>query len=325
MHHLISVIVPIYKVESYLRRCLDSIVNQTYTNLEIILVDDGSPDKCPAICDEYAKKDERIIVIHKKNGGLSDARNAAIDISKGEYLAFIDSDDWVSSDYIEILLRNAIQEKADISITSFKEVTEDSPVQSSNNFSKIEIFNNQELLNQLCLGKHKELMSVWGKIFKRECFKNIRFPVGKLYEDARTNYKIYYSIKKACLVKKVTYFYLLRPSGIMGQTKSAISVLDAMIDRYHFCKQKKEELAAEFCTISLSWDLLFLYSIKNKHDSTCFKNMDELSLFFKEIKKDFFKLPFRYKLKNTFLWIFLKIPYLYILYRKYSPMHIRKN
>ena len=101
---LVSVIVPIYKVEPYLRRCLDSIVKQTYTNLEIILVDDGSPDGCPQICDEYAARDKRIIVIHKKNGGLSDARNAGLDICKGEYISFVDSDDWTNENYIANLL-----------------------------------------------------------------------------------------------------------------------------------------------------------------------------------------------------------------------------
>ena len=113
---LVSIIVPIYKVEPYLRRCLNSIVNQTYTNLEIILVDDGSPDGCPQICDEYAAKDKRIVVIHKKNGGLSDARNTGLDICKGEYISFVDSDDWVDEGYIEKLLSFTQKENADIAI-----------------------------------------------------------------------------------------------------------------------------------------------------------------------------------------------------------------
>ena len=111
---LVSVIVPIYKVEPYLRRCLDSIVKQTYTNLEIILVDDGSPDGCPQICDEYAARDKRIVVIHKDNGGLSDARNAGLDICKGEYISFIDSDDWVANIYIEAMLKATITNNAEI-------------------------------------------------------------------------------------------------------------------------------------------------------------------------------------------------------------------
>ena len=119
MQPLVSIIVPIYKVEPYLRRCLDSIVNQTYTNLEIILVDDGSPDGCPQICDMYAAKDNRIVVIHKNNGGLSDARNAGLNICKGIYISFVDSDDWVGRDYIKILVNNAKKEQADIVIEKF--------------------------------------------------------------------------------------------------------------------------------------------------------------------------------------------------------------
>ena len=123
---LVSIIVPIYKVEPYLRRCLDSIVNQSYTNLEIILVDDGSPDNCPQICDEYASKDNRIKVIHKKNGGLSDARNAGLDICKGEYISFVDSDDWVDEKYIETLLDLAIKENVDIAIGEHEKKIRDS-------------------------------------------------------------------------------------------------------------------------------------------------------------------------------------------------------
>ncbi len=116
----ISVIVPIYKVEEYLHRCIDSIINQTYTNLEIILVDDGSPDNCPMICDEYAKKDSRIRVIHKKNGGLSDARNAGLEIATGEYIGFVDSDDWIHKDMYHILYKNIIEKDADIAECSIK-------------------------------------------------------------------------------------------------------------------------------------------------------------------------------------------------------------
>ena len=130
---LVSIIVPIYKVESYLRRCLDSVVSQTYTNLEIILVDDGSPDGCPQICDEYASKDSRIIVIHKENGGLSDARNVGLDICKGEYISFVDSDDWINNHYIEKLLSAAETVKADIAVASCKYIS-DNPLYSERTF-----------------------------------------------------------------------------------------------------------------------------------------------------------------------------------------------
>ena len=114
MNKLISIIIPVYKVEEYLEKCVDSVIKQTYDNLEIILVDDGSPDNCGKICDQYSKKDKRVKVIHKENGGLSDARNAGIDISRGEYISFIDSDDYVEIDYIETLYNSIIKSKISI-------------------------------------------------------------------------------------------------------------------------------------------------------------------------------------------------------------------
>lgn len=119
MNELISVIVPVYNVEKYSERCIESIINQTYKNLEIILVDDGSPDTCPMICDEYAKKDDRIVVIHKENGGLSDARNAGIEIAKGEYFAFIDSDDYISEEFLSKLYMSLKSNSAFMSICNF--------------------------------------------------------------------------------------------------------------------------------------------------------------------------------------------------------------
>ena len=122
---LISIIVPVYKVEKYLKRCVDSILTQTYQNMEVILVDDGSPDNCGAICDRYKETDNRVVVIHKKNGGLSDARNAAIPLAKGEYISFIDSDDWVSSYYVEHLYEAVAKCDADIGISWFENVFEE--------------------------------------------------------------------------------------------------------------------------------------------------------------------------------------------------------
>lgn len=129
---LISVIVPVYKVEKYLHRCVDSIINQTYKNLEIILVDDGSPDNCPKICDEYAQKDQRIKVIHKKNAGISEARNAGLEIAQGEFVAFVDSDDYIDSTMYEKMLLLAQKEKNDLVLCGFKKVSEDGKIENFN-------------------------------------------------------------------------------------------------------------------------------------------------------------------------------------------------
>src|SRR5574344_122915 len=148
MNDLVSIIVPVYKVEPYLKRCLDIILNQTYKNIEIILVDDGSPDKCPQICDEYAKKDNRIIVIHQENGGLSAARNTGLDIAKGEYISFVDSDDWVHLQYIEVLLTSALKENADIIIGNHIRVN-NSLIQHEDKYLNIKSYRSLDALNIL--------------------------------------------------------------------------------------------------------------------------------------------------------------------------------
>ena len=188
MKDLISVIIPVYKVEEYINRCIDSVINQTYKNLEIILVDDGSPDGCPKICDEYAKKDSRIRVIHKQNGGLSDARNVGIDNANGKYITFIDSDDWIPIDSINILYKNLINTKSEISSGCLLEVFSDNRKNYSNNdyevYSKIEGLKNLFLLHDIS-------NSASGKIYDISLFDNIRYPVGKLYEDLGTTYKLF--------------------------------------------------------------------------------------------------------------------------------------
>lgn len=324
---LVSVIIPIYKVEPYLRRCIDSVISQTYTNLEIILVDDGSPDNCPAICDEYAQKDNRIKVIHKRNGGLSSARNAGLDICKGDYISFIDSDDWVSPSYIQTLLKNALEKNADISIVSYTTFTEGfSDYYTIPQFSTIETFNNHDLLRHLCLHDYKEFMASWGKLFKKNCFNNIRFPVGQLYEDSRINYKIYHKTTKACFQKTPLYFYLARKDSIMGKTTSSLHALDSMIERYIFLKQNNEYEAACCCTQDLCWDLLFAYcEFNNKRKLPYkFKDSNEILLLLKETLKDFNHLSKKKFSYFVFLNFFCHFPKFYTLYRKIAPFHIRK-
>lgn len=217
MNEKISVVIPIYKVEKYLKKCIDSIINQTYSNLEIILVDDGSPDKCPQICDEYSQKDSRIKVIHKKNGGLSDARNYGIKVSTGRWITFIDSDDYVSNDYIEYLYKLLKENKSDISIVL--------PYEFSN-YEKINIKNEREIINVydsrqgliIMLYQKKFDTSAWGKLYKKELFNDIEFPCGKLYEDISTIYKAILKSDKIVYSNQKKYYYLKRNDSIMGQT-----------------------------------------------------------------------------------------------------------
>ena len=177
---VVSVIVPVYKVESYLRRCLDSIIGQTYTNLEIILVDDGSPDGCPAICDEYAERDKRVVVIHKENGGLSDARNAGLDIAKGEYVAFVDGDDWIERDYVGYLVRCAAESGGEIVISDYLKTDEPEP-QVHLMLTEGLLHGNREIVAAFCKGRYPP--NACAKLYKRSLLASVRFCKGLLFED----------------------------------------------------------------------------------------------------------------------------------------------
>lgn len=215
---LISVIVPIYNVEKYLNRCIDSIIAQTYENIEIILVDDGSPDNCGAICDEYAAKDSRIKVIHKKNGGLSEARNAGIDIAKGEFISFIDSDDFVSKYYIEILYRCLVENEADISSltldVSFEDGDDDSVrFMNSNNDFSYETVSSDDAIESMFYQTIPT--GAPRRLYKRVIFNELRFPVGYLYEDAATTYKAFMLAEKIVLIDANAYAYRHRANSII--------------------------------------------------------------------------------------------------------------
>ncbi len=179
---LISVIVPVYNVEKYLRRCVDSIINQTYKNLEIILVDDGSPDNCGAICDEYANKDSRVKVIHKVNGGLSDARNAGLDICQGQYIGFVDSDDWIELDMYETLYNFMVKENLDVAMCCAQQIYDDGRIiKLKADFAPGIITDKNELISIIVNGGFEVV--VWSKLFSKKVMRGSTFKKGKIHED----------------------------------------------------------------------------------------------------------------------------------------------
>lgn len=191
---LITVIVPVYKVENYLDQCVESIINQTYKNLEIFLVDDGSPDTCPKMCDDYGAKDPRIKVIHKENGGLSDARNAGTNVATGEYIAFIDSDDCIHEKYIEILHRLIEENDADISVcNNIRFVDKLPPITTE--IEKVKVLSNTEAMKNMFYQKEFEFFA-HSKMYKAEIAKKFLYPKGRLYEDVFTTYKMLFDAKK---------------------------------------------------------------------------------------------------------------------------------
>ncbi len=211
----ISVIVPVYKVESYLRRCVDSILNQTFSDFELILVDDGSPDRCGEMCEEYAGQDTRIHVIHQKNGGLSAARNTGIDWafanSNSQWLAFVDSDDWVAADYLETLYRAASETECRISVCGFYRTGGEALPKEDSTYEVMPA-DAYYCTTQL----HEGVTAVaWNKLYHKSLFENLRYPVGKLHEDEFTTYKMIYQAGKISVVRGSFYAYFQNQAGIM--------------------------------------------------------------------------------------------------------------
>ena len=238
----ISIIVPVYNVEKYISRCIESVLCQTFTNFELILVDDGSPDNSVSICEKYMEKDARVSLIHKENGGLSSARNAGIDSAKGEYLLFVDGDDVIHPKTLEILYSNLKDSNAQISIGNFCRFHNDSELsfqtgdenaQSSN--SGIQVL--EKLYDRNDASRY---VSACGKLIKRSFFENVRFPVGRLFEDEFTTYLLYYKAKKVLVVEMVLYYYYVNDEGITRNLtlQKYFDEYDAQWERILFYKEK---------------------------------------------------------------------------------------
>ena len=214
----ISVIVPVYKVEKTLDKCVESIIGQTYKNLEIILVDDGSPDNCPALCDAAAARDARIRVIHQKNGGLSAARNAGLDAARGKWIGFVDSDDYIAPEMYEALYKAVQSTGADLALCDYAEVDETgAPCLPPYTGLAQRIFTGRELLKR---ATNTMAQPAWNKLYRRAIFAQLRYPEGKLNEDLFLIPKICLQIQKAVVVPNALYYYVQRGSSIMNGSKT---------------------------------------------------------------------------------------------------------
>lgn len=261
---LISVIVPVYNVENYLARCVDSILNQTLTDFEVILVDDGSTDRSGTVCDEYAAMDVRIKVIHKTNGGLSDARNVGLDNAAGSYISFIDSDDWVSPDYLGYLYSLIRKYDADVVSADYVVVCGNSA--QFNSLRNEKVLNGSSNILQFYMKQdaihRKNDFPVWIKLYKRTVFDNMRFPAGKIYEDNITNFKILKKCTRYVKSTKVVYAYFQRSQSITKHKLSArhLALLDASKEMLSLAESDKK--VARLCRrkIAMSYfSLLALY------------------------------------------------------------------
>lgn len=243
---LVSVIIPVYKVEKYLPMCVDSVLNQTYQNLEVILVDDGSPDNCPAICDDYAQKDKRIRVIHQKNAGLSMARNAGLDICTGDYITFVDSDDALHVAFVARLLAACEENGAEIAVGDFMKATpaEYLPKIAAPLANKpVRVVDGREA--NMMLYRRSEwvrMVTAWGKLFRREMLETERFPDVKLHEDEALIYKLLYRSRQVVMVDGALYLYTANQAGLMANrfTPERMTMLDILDERLAFYRENGE-------------------------------------------------------------------------------------
>lgn len=308
----ISVIVPVYKVEPYIHKCVDSILAQTFTDYELILVDDGSPDTCGNICDEYAQKDARIHVIHKENGGLSDARNAGMKIACGEYVIFIDSDDYIDADMLSYLYENLKKADADMATCGIYEVYAD------------RIEKQEEEPDFVCSGEeafrcilrgHTIRGEIWNKLIKRSCISDLEFPKGKLYEDIFYTVDMMQRIKKVAVGTKPKYYYLHRSDSITGKAyrPKLFDIIDGYTKNYQVVQHAFPKLEEEAECLWIWSRFIVLDKMLLEENYRSIDRFEELVTFIKQHFRRIMKNPyFQRNRKISAIVLLISIP----LYRK---------
>ena len=323
MHGLISIIIPVYNVEKYLKQCLNSIINQTYNNLEIILIDDGSTDNSGNICDYYSKIDNRIYVIHKENEGQSIARNLGIKLAKGEYIGFLDSDDWIEEDMYSFLFENIEKHKADIiSCSLFFEYQSKTivPRKENDNIIIFDKNNKNNLVRNFLLHKIYD-GAVWNKLYKRKLFNNIIFPINQYYEDNFIVFDLLNAAKKIILTNKVFYHYRQHDNSTT-KSFSPKKYIDDMKAIKHNIKVIKKNYP-EFIKLAEQEKLLCYFKWLDIIIFSNDYNIKYISFFQKQIKKHFSLMLFanniNSKMKIALILMILNIK----IYKKFR--RIQKN
>ncbi len=309
-HDLISVIIPIYKVEKYLDKCISSIVNQTYNNIEIILVDDGSPDKCPEICRKWANQDTRIRVIHKENGGLSDARNHGIELAKGAYLMFIDSDDTIAVNMVQLMHERIIQDHSDLVLCNILYVDEqdcaifkeDKPLPIRDG-----IISKDEAFDHLSGNKSHHYVVACNKLYPRKIFFDLKFKVGKLHEDEFIGHLVYDQCEKISCISRPLYRYTQRANSITNSdyTLPRTDAIEAFISRALFYIKKDRKHQAVLCLDHMRGFLFLAYTSLDLSDK---ENKERLHSLLRDYRKVycslfFQKQPIKDKILNTVAYI----------------------
>lgn len=309
----LSIIVPIYNVERYLERCIISILNQTYVNFELILVNDGSIDNSKDICEKYLSIDNRIKLINKKNGGLSSARNTGIELAIGEYIAFVDSDDYINKYMYEVLITTLKKDKSDMVICGYNKVDQnEANFQEINNYidvnnvlaSKI---SKVEALDKLLIEGEKFVFA-WNKIYKRKLFNELRYKNGKIYEDEFLAHRVLYKCNKVSVINEKLYFYIQRDGSIINSkfTTKRFDKVYALKERIDFLKEKnllelKEKAEKSFVDYFI-WNYFVAYQRLENVNSDLIKLKNEFNKVFFEILKNT-KISWKEKLTLSLLYI----------------------
>lgn len=310
MNSLVSIIVPVYNAAKYLSRCLNSVVNQTYSNLEIILINDGSTDSSLDICKKYAKEDKRVILVDKINEGVSIARNTGIKKTSGEYIAFLDADDWIVPNYIEQLMKPFENEKVDISICDYQICKEFTSSSTESNHPY-----RYEEARRYMLKKQKtgdfSIIVPWGKIFKAKIVTGIFFPPKLHFEDEATIYKFFYAANQIAETDYKAYYYFQSNEGLTAcicpkHPEDAVKVFEA---QYDFFKEKNDHKFFQQTLATLLWKCLTLYV--NKKDKRYFAKA-KIEQYLKDFKE--FNVNYSHSISLNF---FCRFPFAYLLYKKF--------
>ena len=285
MDNLVSIVIPVYNVEKYIRECLDSVINQTYTNLQIILVDDGSTDNSGNVCDEYAEKDNRITVIHQKNAGAGAAKNTGLDLVKGENLSIIDSDDYLELDMYETMINIMNSHNVDVVQCLFRSIFVDGQICSDN----IEVGKKSSSVYLKEYIYDWKYALFWNKLYKTTLLKDIRFPVGRKIDDEFFTYKVISNGNSVYVCDKIFYNYRMRKSSVMNnnnQDRLINDRIDCFVERYKFIKENRPNLAKKFYE-HLSDVLLYYKSQANSEELK--QKLDKLIEIYPHHKPNIFK------------------------------------
>lgn len=295
MNKTITVAVAVYKVEKYLARCVDSILNQTFTDFELLLIDDGSPDSCGEMCDSYALKDERVRVIHQQNEGIARVRKRAVQETESEYITFIDSDDFVNEKYLEILYASLKENDADISMCCFS-MFDDTGLPKVDDYNKVscKVLNGVGALTEMSDFSNNDYIKyivVWNKLIKRSLFDGVVFPDGKLHEDEDATYKLFYKSKKIVVCDAVLYYYYKNNEGIMRSASNLIKtdVFDVFEEKVKFFSDKPEFKQVYLSLVDMGYEIYNDRWDKLKHSQDnkeiCEKVKNRFIDYYKRYKK----------------------------------------